>query len=852
MKKNNYNNSLDNNIDNEEIKKLYNYIINKQKQGIPLNKIFLNSNEDNNKIDSRENFSNDEIFYIITCLIKKPNKTPEEQYIIKSYLYILDKFINIFKDLKFSLDDLMDKIANSLKIEYFVSNSLICREGDKGDKVYIILKGSISILILKKKLAKMNKKNYLKFLLLLILFQEFSLLNKIITINKDKFYIEEKEIICLFYFFKLYKLLIKYEIMNINQEKYIQRFFEENSNKVIIEKIYKKTSYDIESALNILNLKEEAIQNIYNFFDKIVDDINNEYMNENIKNEKNIILPKNNKIDFLINSNIIPNSIINNISIEKYISRINPFNYFFDIDINSNNNNNINNPEDDNLYKEITLYIYTQVVTLSDGNIFGEVALLNSSQKRTASIISITPVYLGILTKNVYTNYLKTTQDKIRSNNIQFFLKNPLFKGISQIIFESKYLNMFKNLELKKNKTLFEKNSIRNSIFFIKKGECEIEISCSFKEMDKILNYLKNKKEEDEEDFLEKTKKDKKLFRYLKDNKNFYNYYFNEKHSFKFCYLKDNEIIGIDDFILYDNKYYCECKVISNNLIYFELTENFFENLKKELIINKNIKDFKNLKQNMLYKKLLNIKNTLIGKEINKINIEDNEQNQIIEKNKFKLLKSKLVLPIMEKQIINKDIIKQIYNNEENKNLKKKKSNFFNINYDYDKIKTNNLRYFSPDNNNKYNSVYFNDNNKNNLLSFSNHKKNYSSYLNSTRKTNSNINNEKDLLKHSSIFIPNIRKKQFLIKSNPLKIMEKKYQSNRVLNTEQNFYYKNFNIFKNIINNNKNNIESNKNNKNNNNIIRLKLNIPFIDILSLDNWAKNIIEKKKINTSNIN
>ena len=81
MKKNNYNNSLDNNIDNEEIKKLYYYIINKQKQGIPLNKIFLNSNEDNNKIDSRENFSNDEIFYLITCLIKKPNKTSNVMYI---------------------------------------------------------------------------------------------------------------------------------------------------------------------------------------------------------------------------------------------------------------------------------------------------------------------------------------------------------------------------------------------------------------------------------------------------------------------------------------------------------------------------------------------------------------------------------------------------------------------------------------------------------------------------------------------------------------------------------------------------------------------------------------------------
>ena len=846
MKKNN-NNSLDNNIDHEEIKKLYNYIINKQKQGISLKKIFLNSNEDNFKIDNENNYSEDEIFSLIICLMKKPTKTPEEQFIIKSYLYILDKFINIFKDLKFSLDDLMDKIANSLKIEYFLSNSLICKEGDKGDKVYIILKGSISILILKKKLAKMNKKNYIKFLLLLILFQEFSLLNKIISINKEKFFIEEKEIICLFYFFKLYKLLEKYEIMNINRDKFIKRFFDD-ANQDISEKIFKKIGFDIESALNILKLKEEGIQNIYNFFDKIVDDINNEYINQNINNENQndkIIFPKNsNKIDFLLNLNIIPNSIINNISVDKYISRINPFDYFSDIDINSNNNNNINNPEDDLKFLEITIFVYSQVVTLSDGNIFGEVALLTTSQKRTASIITITPVYLGILTKNVYTNYLKTTQDKIRSSNIQFFLKNPLFKGISQIIFEGKYLNMFKNLELKKTEILFEKNSIRNSIFFIKKGECEIEMNCTFKEMDKILNYLQNKKEEEEEDFLEKTKKNKKLFRYLKDNKNFYNYYFNEKHSFKFCYLKDNEIIGIDDFILEDNKYYCECKVISNNFLYFELTENFFENLKKESFINKNIKNFKNLKQKMLYKKLLNIKNTLIGKETNKINIEENEQNQIVEKNKYKNLKSKLVLPIMEKQIINKDIIKQIYN-EENKNIKNKKTNFFNINYyDNDKIQRNNLRYFSPIDN-IYNSYYINDNN--NLLSLSKHTKNYSTNLNTMRKVTNIIDNEKNVFKHSSIFIPNIRKKKFLIKSNPLKIMEKKYQSNRVLNTEENFYYKNFKIFNNILNK-ENNIESNKDNKkkNNNNHIRLKLNIPFIDILSLDNWAKSTIEKMKI------
>ena len=77
------------------------------------------------------------------------------------------------------------------------------------------------------------------------------------------------------------------------------------------------------------------------------------------------------------------------------------------------------------------------------------------------------------LTKSLYNYCLKNTQ-KIRNIRIDFFLNGPIFKGVNQTIFEGKYYNWFIKTKYKNKKVLFKQGEKRQKIFFIKKGEVEL------------------------------------------------------------------------------------------------------------------------------------------------------------------------------------------------------------------------------------------------------------------------------------------------------------------------------------------------------------------------------------------
>ena len=84
---------------------------------------------------------------------------------------------------------------------------------------------------------------------------------------------------------------------------------------------------------------------------------------------------------------------------------------------------------------DFKLYEYIEITTLTEGDIFGEIALQNSSKKRTATIITNEFCVFGTLTKTLYNYCLKSTQEKIRNIRIDFFLNGPIFKGVNQPIF---------------------------------------------------------------------------------------------------------------------------------------------------------------------------------------------------------------------------------------------------------------------------------------------------------------------------------------------------------------------------------------------------------------------------------
>ncbi len=78
------------------------------------------------------------------------------------------------------LDHLLFSISNSLRCEKKQGNTVVFRYGDKGNKCYLLLIGSVSILLPKENQVKCSFLVYFKHLMLLNLINEKELLRNTI------------------------------------------------------------------------------------------------------------------------------------------------------------------------------------------------------------------------------------------------------------------------------------------------------------------------------------------------------------------------------------------------------------------------------------------------------------------------------------------------------------------------------------------------------------------------------------------------------------------------------------------------------------------------------------------------
>ena len=75
----------------------------------------------------------------------------------------------------------------------------------------------------------------------------------------------------------------------------------------------------------------------------------------------------------------------------------------------------------------------------------------------------------------------------MRRNNIEKLLNTKLFEGISFITFETKYFNCFTFSKETKDIYLFKRGETRNNMIYIKKGEVQLEIIASCKQLNNII-----------------------------------------------------------------------------------------------------------------------------------------------------------------------------------------------------------------------------------------------------------------------------------------------------------------------------------------------------------------------------
>ena len=135
-------------------------------------------------------FQQPETFTIIKMILTKYQKDKNDVYILSHYLKTLKNFMNSIlqgQQEDFDYMPLLNKISLDLKSEEYEKNTFMMRVGDIGKKFYVIISGSVSILVPKVMNVFMTKQQYVLHLELLNSLDEKYLLEKTFKNNESVF-----------------------------------------------------------------------------------------------------------------------------------------------------------------------------------------------------------------------------------------------------------------------------------------------------------------------------------------------------------------------------------------------------------------------------------------------------------------------------------------------------------------------------------------------------------------------------------------------------------------------------------------------------------------------------------------
>ena len=445
---------------------------------------------------------------LLSYIMKKRQKSDTEKEILKYYFLSIEKLVSLLLPLEINVNDIIKQLSLQINFEKKLKNNILWKEGDQGEKMYIILKGNVGVLPQKESEGECTKLEYIKYLIILYLYQENSLISKIIQENSKNIEIAENNFFILLSIFKFYQTFTHLKKF---KKKYrtISDFLEGEQN--LKEYLFNQYKLSPIESLKLLDYSEDVIKELYDFYTHLITEINNEfafsqksrhksvnenilfksklmkkvmtllelYVNKNYKYKKfNELFDKIMSIKEIDASKIYEGSIkdyLNRLDFKKAIKKIRKYELDYHKD-------NILNKISEKTIKIIYIN-YCEVAQLNDGHIFGELALRYFNKQRNATVITKSECYFGTLTKPIYDICLKTAQDKIRIRNVLFFTNGPIFKGITVNYFLNKFFYLLHKKNINQNEYLFRKGEKREKIYFIIKGELKLKGKMTLSEL---------------------------------------------------------------------------------------------------------------------------------------------------------------------------------------------------------------------------------------------------------------------------------------------------------------------------------------------------------------------------------
>ena len=621
---------------------------------------------------------------VICFILKKINKKTSENEILKTYFLSFDKLVHLFLPLNVNLNDMMTRLSGQIKYEKKFKNRILFKEGDKGDKFYIILKGEVGILIPQEKIIKCCPSEYLKYLICLYLYQEKSLINKLLLVNRETLKFDERIFDALMDSLKFYHFFIMYSGTKKAYKNPLDFLHQEIK---INNYIRKKNDFSPEQAFYTLNLANIS-EDIYEYYSDKMENINSifltnvknkvktsgifsvsspnnlsefgQYIKENEHDKKK--LKENEFFDKLYHVNELNYKDTIICTTEEYIKRVNCEKKIKEITSDIRNNViKINEKE-----IELKYFNYLEVNQLRDKNIFGELALINPNQKRTATIIMKENCHFGVLDKESYEISIKTAQEKSRTRNLLYFTNGFLFKGLTNNYFLNNYFFRFKKKIYNSGEYLFRRGEQRTKLFFIINGELQLGGKMTLKKISEIIRWLQGETGWDDGGVIVK---------HCKESVDFRKFYEEAQNYFRFYVLKKKEIAGLDD-MTEDGIFLFDC--VANSLEPTEVYEfdySIYETCLKEKIVQINNDNYVSTKKKLLIDRLYKQRDSIANNEFSRIKIyilnNENLKNNEIKRNmdvKNKKEKYKKNCFSLNNTFFNKNIFSSIEDNKTNTN----------------------------------------------------------------------------------------------------------------------------------------------------------------------------------------
>ena len=176
--------------------------------------------------------------------MKKRQKSDTEKEILKYYFLSIEKLVSLLLPLEINVNDIIKQLSLQINFEKKMKNNILWKEGDQGEKMYIILKGNVGVLPQKESEGECTKLEYIKYLIILYLYQENSLISKIISENINNINITENNFFALLSIFKFYHTFTYLKQFK-KQYKNISDFLEGEQNlKNYLFNLYKTSPTD--------------------------------------------------------------------------------------------------------------------------------------------------------------------------------------------------------------------------------------------------------------------------------------------------------------------------------------------------------------------------------------------------------------------------------------------------------------------------------------------------------------------------------------------------------------------------------------------------------------------------------